>query len=54
MTGKHYSRAMHFHKILLEALERLLFSKSEKEFTHQEKTPGIKKEVVSFSSFSQL
>jgi hypothetical protein len=25
MTGKHYSRAMHFHKILLEALERLLF-----------------------------
>jgi hypothetical protein len=25
MTGKHYSRATHFHKILLEALERLLF-----------------------------
>jgi hypothetical protein len=25
MTGKHYSRAMHCHKILLEALERLLF-----------------------------
>jgi hypothetical protein len=23
MTGKHYSRAMHCHKILLEALERL-------------------------------
>jgi hypothetical protein len=25
ITGKHYSRAMHCHKILLEALERLLF-----------------------------
>jgi hypothetical protein len=25
MTGKHYNRAMHCHKILLEALERLLF-----------------------------
>jgi hypothetical protein len=25
MIGKHYSRAMHCHKILLEALERLLF-----------------------------
>jgi hypothetical protein len=25
VTGKHYSRAMHCHKILLEALERLLF-----------------------------
>jgi hypothetical protein len=29
-------------------------SKTEKEITHQEKTPGIKKEVVSFNSFSQL
>jgi hypothetical protein len=25
MTGKHYSRTMHCHKILLEALEKLLF-----------------------------
>jgi hypothetical protein len=25
MSGKHYSRTMHCHKILLEALERLLF-----------------------------
>jgi hypothetical protein len=25
ITGKHFSRAMHCHKILLEALERLLF-----------------------------
>jgi hypothetical protein len=29
-------------------------SKTEKEITHQEKTPGIKKEVGSFNSFSQL
>jgi hypothetical protein len=29
-------------------------SKTEKEITHQEKTLGIKKEVVSFSSFGQL
>jgi hypothetical protein len=25
MTGKHYSRAMHYHKILLDALARFLF-----------------------------
>jgi hypothetical protein len=32
MTGKHYSRAMHCHKILLEALERLFIMISSSNF----------------------
>jgi hypothetical protein len=35
-------------------LSDLLSNYDAKEITHQEKTPGIKKEVVSFNSFSQL
>jgi len=27
MSGRHYSRAMHCHKVMLEALERLLIEK---------------------------
>jgi hypothetical protein len=32
----------------------ILPSKTEKEISHQEKTPGITKEVVGINSFSQL
>ena len=50
--GYFYVCQKHWEKRQISSI--ILPSKTEKEITHQEKTPGIKKEVGSFNSFSQL